>query len=640
MIKTNSRQFWKKLHDTPECRKELDPEIFASWQRSEHYGVSPYLLSPPKCSPADLEAQPNLDYMLDIARPIAKRILPFLSEHYAILLFGQHSLLRTIIASDEVKQRLGRFGVSEGALFSEDKAGTNAASLGEILGRPVQVVGFENFCRFCADYGTSYAPIIDRKRVIGGIAIVGPINDYDRKLLGLADLAAQSIASRIGVQRWSMLIDRNISEGILAINASGDIFWMSQQCHRILKHPEQNMFNVPLAKIIDPEKPENRYFWNILDKGHSIVDEAVTLVVGKETIQCNMTVAPYKFTDESRALKLIIIQELERISRLIRSYSGNSARLTFKDVVGTSPRFLSSVNHAKRSASTFSNILLLGESGTGKDVLAQAIHNESPRKNGPFVALNCAALPRELIASELFGYEEGAFTGAKRGGNIGKFELAHQGTIFLDEIGDMPLDLQAMLLRVIEEKSIVRLGGSKSIPVNVRIIAATNKDLETEVERNTFRRDLYYRLGVIKLSIPPLRERYDDIPLLSKHFVNILCRRLNLPKKTLSADVIFAFQHYPWPGNVRELQNILESAVQWSSSSEITMDHIEQLLPALSPTENNRKAETRPEPGNLSEKQLIESLLEKYDSNKSKTAKALGISRKTLYKRLEEYGLN
>jgi transcriptional regulator with PAS, ATPase and Fis domain len=248
-------------------------------------------------------------------------------------------------------------------------------------------------------------------------------------------------------------------------------------------------------------------------------------------------------------------------------------------------------------------------------------------------------LPRELIASELFGYEEGAFTGARRGGNLGKFELAHQGTIFLDEIGDMPLDSQAMLLRVIEEKTIVRLGGSKSIPVNVRIIAATNKDLQAEVENNTFRRDLFYRLGVIKIIIPPLRERTEDIAILSQHFLSVLCRRFNLPKKTLSPEVLYAFQNYSWPGNIRELQNILESAVQWSVSPIISKNQIEQLLPAIKPSQQV-SIEKIVDPEEPLELKQIKACLAKYDNNKSKTAKALGISRKTLYKRLDKYGLS
>jgi DNA-binding NtrC family response regulator len=359
----------------------------------------------------------------------------------------------------------------------------------------------------------------------------------------------------------------------------------------------------------------------------------------KEPVNCNITITPFDASGSDWSVKIIVIQEMERINRLIRNYSGNSARVTFDDIVGTNPQFLNTLYHAKRSAGTRSNILLLGESGVGKDVLAQAIHNESPRRNGPFIAINCAALPRELIASELFGYEEGAFTGARRGGNLGKFELAHQGTIFLDEIGDMPLDSQAMLLRVIEEKTIVRLGGSKSIPVNVRIIAATNKDLQAEVENNTFRRDLFYRLGVIKIIIPPLRERTEDIAILSQHFLSVLCRRFNLPKKTLSPEVLYAFQNYSWPGNIRELQNILESAVQWSVSPIISKNQIEQLLPAIKPSQQV-SIEKIVDPEEPLELKQIKACLAKYDNNKSKTAKALGISRKTLYKRLDKYGLS
>ncbi len=639
-MKSNSRAYWEKLHSSPAYQEELDEEIRASWKRSYDYGVPPHLTSPPMCSKSDLEAQPNLDYMFDVAKRRAESILQYLPDEYAVLLFGRHALLRAIIAEDDILQKLNHFGVYEGALLGEDKAGTNAASLGEFLGKPVQVVGCENFCGFLVDYGTAYAPIIDNNKVIGGIGVIGPITEYASKLLPLAITISNDIASRVGVQRWSRIIDRAINEGILAINDDYTIFWMSKQCHRILKFPDQRTYGHRLDSIIEPSKPENHYFWSILKKNCMITDQAVTLMVGKEIIQCIMTVNYFESNDQVLSVKLIILQELERINKLIRSFSGNSARLTFKDVIGASPRFANTVSHARRSAGTFSNILLLGESGTGKDVLAQAIHNESARHRGPFVAINCAALPRELIASELFGYDEGAFTGAKKGGNIGKFELAHQGTIFLDEIGDMPLDLQAMLLRVIEEKSIVRLGGSKQIPVNVRIIAATNKDLELEINKNTFRRDLYYRLGVIKLHIPPLRERCDDIPLLSQHFINILCRRLNTAKKTLSPEVIFLFQHYSWPGNVRELQNVLESAVQWTNGATITRELIESLLPSITtpprivPETKNKFVD---EP---SEKQLIESLLVKYDNNKSKAAKALGVSRKTLYKRLSEYGLH
>ncbi len=635
-----NRVYWEQLHQDPELRSNLTPEIRASWERSYESGVSPDLLAPTMCSNLYFDAQPNLSYMLDVAQPVTEHMLPYLPDDHAILLFCNRACIMDITASDKVKANLRKYGVQEGAWLAEHVAGTNAASLGLILAQPVQVLGYENFCKFGINYAATFAPIIDRKKVVGGIAILGPLGAYDDKLVGMADLAAYSIASRIGVQRWSYMIDRSISDGVLSINTEGQVFYMSKQCHRILKYPEQNTYKLPLSEVIDPGRPENQYFWNIIKDDQRVVDESVLISVGdnKEPINCNITVTPFDASVGEWRVKIIVIQEMERINRLIRHYSGNSARITFNDIVGSNPLFVNTVYHAKRSAGTRSNILLLGESGTGKDVLAQAIHNESPRRNGPFVAINCAALPRELIASELFGYEEGAFTGAKRSGNIGKFELAHQGTIFLDEIGDMPLDSQAMLLRVIEDKTIVRLGGSKSIPVNVRIIAATNKDLETEVEHNNFRRDLFYRLGVIKIVIPALRERADDIFGLSQHFLQVLCRRFNLPKKTLAPDVILALQEYKWPGNIRELQNILESAIQWSPTSEITLDQIEPLMPSLKPI-TFEKIGVIADPEEPSDIQQIKSCLQKYDNNKSKTAKALGISRKTLYKRLVKYGL-
>ncbi len=636
-----NRQYWQKLHLDPNLRDNLSTEIKASWERSYNYGVSPELLSPLKVSHPELDVHPNLGYMLDVAQPLTEHMRKFLPEDHSILLFSNQAYIMDIIASDDVKMSLEKYGIQEGVCLAENVAGTNAASLGIVLAKPVQVFGYESFCKFGINYAASFAPIIDRKKVVGGIAILGPLEAYDSKLLGMADLAAYSIGARIGVQRWSYMIDQSSSDGVLAVNEQGLIFYMSKQCHRILKFPEQHTYKLPLTAVIDPGRPENQYFWNILNNNHAIIDESVLVSVGdnKEPINCNMTINLFDASVGEWSVKIIVIQEMERINRLIRNYSGNSARITFHDIVGSNPQFNNTINHAKRSAGTRSNILLLGESGTGKDVLAQAIHNESPRRNGPFIAINCAALPRELIASELFGYDEGAFTGAKRSGNIGKFELAHQGTIFLDEIGDMPLDLQAMLLRVIEEKNIVRLGGNKSIAVNVRIIAATNKDLELEVERNNFRRDLYYRLGVIKIVIPPLRERPEDIFHLSEHFMQMLCRRFNLPKKTLAPDVIYAFQHYNWPGNIRELQNVLESSIQWSSERVITREQIEHLLPTSKSVTLAEIDTISTIPDEPSELQFIKSCLEKYDYNKSKTAKALGISRKTLYKRLVKYGL-
>ena len=245
---------------------------------------------------------------------------------------------------------------------------------------------------------------------------------------------------------------------------------------------------------------------------------------------------------------------------------------------------------------------------------------------------------RDLIASELFGYEEGAFTGARKGGNIGKFELADGGTIFLDEIGDMPLSLQATILRVLEERRVTRLGGHKTVSVDVRIIAATNKDIEQQVRKNRFRQDLYYRLAVVRLNVPPLRERGTDIELLANYFVDNFCKAMGKPKMKIAADVIKAFMEYDWPGNVRELQNVIEGSVQLNTGNVLTLDQVQHYLLPMNPDEHEK---TRHFSSVVEfEKQMIIDALKKHHGNRSETAKALGMSRRTLYRRMTKYGIS
>ncbi|NLV21686.1 MAG: sigma 54-interacting transcriptional regulator, partial [Syntrophomonadaceae bacterium] len=330
---------------------------------------------------------------------------------------------------------------------------------------------------------------------------------------------------------------------------------------------------------------------------------------------------------------VIVIRERQRINRLVRNSIGGGATMYFSDIVVKNKDFADTLKTAQAAASSTSNVLLLGESGTGKDIIAQAMHNASPRRHNPYLAINCAALPRDLIASELFGYEEGAFTGARKGGNIGKFELADQGTIFLDEIGDMPLYLQATLLRVLEEKKVMRLGSSKLIPVDVRIIAATNKDLEIEIEHNRFRRDLFYRLGVIKIDIPPLRNRPEDILELTRVFVEKTCIKFNKPVLEVADEVLEAFTAYDWPGNVRELQNLIEAAVQLCQEEVITVELIEKISAVVLHNQaNNEPAKVNDQ----MEKQIIMEALAQHKYKKKETAEALGISRSTLYRRMKE----
>ena len=311
-------------------------------------------------------------------------------------------------------------------------------------------------------------------------------------------------------------------------------------------------------------------------------------------------------------------------------------------MVGQSRVLMETIEKAKKVAAGTTTVLLLGESGTGKELFARMIHDLSPRKNGPFVAINCAAIPRDLLESELFGHERGAFTGAT-GRKIGKFELADEGTVFLDEIGDMDLGLQAKLLRVLEGDRFMRVGGTSKVKANVRVVAATNKDLQGLVGRQAFREDLYYRLNVFPIVIPPLRERREDIPVLVDHFLASYGRELKKDVKEASPEALALMMRHPWTGNVRELQNCIERAVILCEGVMVQPEHLG--LSALPPAAE----EAPPESGSLLEasgaavraveSRMIERILRETGGNKSRAAELLQVSYKTLLTKIKDYGL-
>ncbi len=322
-------------------------------------------------------------------------------------------------------------------------------------------------------------------------------------------------------------------------------------------------------------------------------------------------------------------------------------------LVGSNINFLECIRLAEVAAMASCNVLITGETGTGKELLARHIHAVSPRRNYPFIPINCTAIPRELIESELFGYEEGAFTGARKGGKPGKFEMANGGTFFLDEIGDMPSDLQAHLLRVIEEKEVYRIGGTQAVRLDVRLIASTNKDLSEEISRRgTFRKDLFYRLSGFHISLPNLCDRTEDIPLLADHFLERLCRN-NGREKTLAVGTLEALEKHTWPGNVRELRNVIERSFYLSLDSKVILpgdlpDYIINPKPLIG-REDESRADTfdadnfilRYREGIASveetEKRLIRQTLVRSGNNLSRAAASLGISRTTLYRKIRKY---
>ncbi len=338
---------------------------------------------------------------------------------------------------------------------------------------------------------------------------------------------------------------------------------------------------------------------------------------------------------------LFSFREVNAEKRKAGRIASNGAFFSFDDIIGDrNTEFRKTKELAMRIARGNSNILIAGESGTGKEMFAQSIHQASPRRNQPFVSINCAAIPKELISSELFGYDEGAFTGAKKTGAPGKFEIADGGTLFLDEIGEMPLDMQSVLLRVIEEQQITRLGAIKPKKIDVRIIAASNRNLIECVHNQTFRADLYYRLNVMQLNLPPLRTRKEDIPLLVEHFLHQLTDTPNTSITKISKEAMSMLVSYDWPGNIRELRNIIERAANVCSGSEILpCDIMLQGTTISSPSTNSRfeaSVKTINREYEDYELERIRSLIIKHNNNKTLVAKELGISRRTLYNKLKK----
>lgn len=355
----------------------------------------------------------------------------------------------------------------------------------------------------------------------------------------------------------------------------------------------------------------------------------------------------------SGCLGIVIFDSMDELQRLATAYqelhsklskykneinSIYKAKYSLNQIIGNSKIIKERKKLARRLAKSDANILITGESGTGKELWAHAIHTESLRSDGPFVAINCGAIPETLLESELFGYEEGAFTGAKKGGKLGKFQLAHGGTLFLDEIGDMPLIMQVKILRVLQEHELERIGGNEAEKVDVRIIAATNKNLEQMVKKGSFREDLFFRLNILSLELPPLRERPEDIPLLVKHFVSEYCNHTGMIKQ-VEPEAVKVLGAYSWPGNIRELAAVIQRLLVSTDAETVRMSDLPPNLYFSASIQNKFRTSTFDKVLQEVECELIRRALELANYSKSGAAKILEIPRTRLYRKLEQYGI-
>lgn len=430
-------------------------------------------------------------------------------------------------------------------------------------------------------------------------------------------------------------------EGIQACDNSGRILYLNKAFFDITKKtPEEylgkNVFDVSpngsLAKVLKTKEPVYNWLNVVQGTNIEVVSNASPIMVNGRV---NGAVVVFRDISDIKKMTEKLAKSKETIDVLKNEISElASAKYTFADLIGDNPLFSEYKRLALQAAKSDSGIVITGESGTGKELFAHAIHNAGYRAGGPFIKVNCAAIPENLLESEMFGHEKGAFTGALKA-KIGKFELADKGTIFLDEIGDMSLSLQSKLLRVLQEKEVERLGSNKLKKIDIRIIAATNQNLKKMVENKTFREDLYYRLKVINIQVPPLRERKDDLPLLINYFLNIYNKKFK-KNCTISEEIINMMLKYDWPGNVRELQNILERAV--------VLSDVEKIIPQLIIPNLDFKTAVINEdniiPMDEMEKQALERALAIHGNSlagKKRAAKELNISLATLYNRMKKY---
>lgn len=401
------------------------------------------------------------------------------------------------------------------------------------------------------------------------------------------------------------------------------------------------------------------YIRSVSKTAQNVLGEKADSVINKhivETIPIMENLAQDILKDATKARELF--RQLSIAQRRIDYYQSTietmrQSKYTFDNIIGMSNKMKKIRSIAAQAAKTSSTILIRGESGTGKELLAHAIHNASPRCNQPFIMVNCAAIPEMLIESELFGYCEGAFTGALKGGKPGKFELAHGGTIFLDEIGDLPYSAQAKILRVLQEFEFERLGGTKTINVDVRVIAATNRDLKELIKGGNFRKDLFYRLNVVEIKTPSLKERSEDIDYLTDYLIEKICDRLNIYSITISDDARIILRSYDFPGNVRELENILERAINFAAETGVILpEHLISITDKPSftipfPTNVNNDYDYNEQPitdlkniVDLAEKNAIKKALEITNGNKKQAAEILNIHRTHLYKKLDKHGIS
>jgi len=626
--------------------QQVRPEVLRSWLKCREIGLDPYIkVPPPVLSNVELNKLLKENRVLiEVSKSVIDMIaISVRHTDFIITLTDKDGYVLVVHGDKDILEMAKQNYYLPGCLRTIEHAGTNAIGLSLAEGKPIQLTGAEHYKIHHHPWTCSSAPIYDsNRRIIGAITLSGRSIGKHKHTLALVTAAVETIESQLRendlieekqrLNSMLTLIFNSISDGVIAVNNNLIITHLNSTAAKMLGLDDIEVIERSLDEVVQPEDSLIRslntrnYF--------SGIEISFTCPIGHRSYICS--VDPTRNASGHTLGAIVTLTEKRQAINIAKKLSGNYAKYYFKDIKGNNPSLLKQIEFAKIAAKTQSRVLIIGESGTGKELFAQGIHNHSNQRNGPFVAISCAAIPRDLIESELFGYRGGAFTGARKEGQIGKFELANNGTLFLDEVDGLPLDLQAKLLRVLQQNEIMKLGDNRTIPINVRVIAASNSDLVNEVEHSNFRGDLYYRLNVVEIVIPPLRDRIEDLVLLIDHVMKREYNKMGIEKIEISPDALEVLTNYHWPGNIRELENCMERALLMSQGNTIRKTH----LPERIYTKANNLPEFRVMSLGQGYKEIIKATLDRSGGNISMASRDLQISRSTLYRKIKEFGLS
>lgn len=635
---------WQQFVTHSTFAANIDPLVMRSWQRTAPR-LNPYG-TPQRANLSDDGLRRTLQQhalLLALARPLMEDVYQFIEGAGALILLADstHCVLEEF-GDDRVRVELRGLGILAGAFIDESRIGTNAFAVALNESCPAQVVGAEHFLTPFHLYSTVAAPIFDLDgSSLGAIGIFQRVERHTPHALGIVVAAAKAIENQLSADllmrdalaRASELnaaLDA-ISDGVLAWDSRGIVMHLNDHAGQLLGLEP----NLVVGRALNEYLTLPEVLARATASGQDVREVETSFIVHELPRECFVSLRVLKNLEDAPLQFIATLRRTEQVRQLVTRLVGAQARLTLDDIVGTSSATRRVRKQALAAANAKGSVLLIGEEGTSKNALARAIHNSGKRAAGPFLAINCQAIPRDLVLGEFLGYEQGAFNTTTSSGQPSKFELADGGTLFLDQVDALPLDMQMVLVRVIEYGEVIRLGGTRVIPVDVRVMASTASDLERRLAELSFRRDLYYRLSPIVIAIPPLRERREDIPVLVERLLDKFSRQIGRTIR-LSASARDRLMHYRFPGNITELESVIERAALHCEGALIKPED-------LPPPVRDRRVVTRAgEPVRTmteSEHAAIVAAGKAANGNLSATARTLGIGRSTLWRKMKEMGL-